>query len=134
MIMGSKIRTISQVWRDRELPPLGWDHALEADVPALDNLTRSENELERVIAVARGVELRTGGVEGSSLGVEGQPITVGATDHCRGGTTRTYIVHFNLIAWRGRTVRRGFWDEYSFNAEFTSSAGRGHSECWSDDG
>ena len=54
--------------RDGEQPLLANDHASEAFVPAFDDLTHSESEFERVVAVAGGVELFTVGEEFSGLG------------------------------------------------------------------
>lgn len=85
---GSRIRTIGHVGRDGEQPRLAFDHAEEAFVPAFDDLTRSESEFERAIAVAGGVELITVGEECSGLGVEGEPVSSGATDRYRAGMTR----------------------------------------------
>jgi len=68
------------VGRDSEPPMLAYDHVKQAFVPAGDDLTRSENEFERSVAVAGGIELSTSGEKGSGLEVEGQPTAVSDTD------------------------------------------------------
>src|SRR5258706_16337310 len=111
-----RLLTISLVGWDSEPPPLAWDHVKEAFVPAIDDLTLSEIELKRIVAIARGVELSTGGEECSGLGI-------GSTDsrrwryRCDG---RTYVMHFNGVAWRCPRLRLGDgWNVGSLDQEFS---------------
>jgi len=91
---------------DSELPLLAYDHAKEAFVPTLDDLTPSESEFERFIVIARGVEDGTGGVECSS------------------------IIHLNLIAIRRLRQRLGArWNGESLDREFGWWWCGGHWEC-----
>ena len=67
VVIGSRIRTISHVGRDDEFPLFTLDHANEAFVPALDNLTSPERDIERLPATHRGIELCPSGEECSGL-------------------------------------------------------------------
>src|SRR4051812_1280982 len=51
------LRAVGQVRRDDQLAPAADLHALDALVPALDDLTLAERERERLAVVPRGVEL-----------------------------------------------------------------------------
>lgn len=56
--------------------------------------------------------------------VEGELVTFGATDHKRAGMTRTHIMNFDHIAYRGLRERvGGRWKVDNLDRE------RGHSEC-----
>lgn len=65
--MRSRIRTITQVGGDGKYPLLALDHTKEAFIPALDNLANAKNQIERLSAIDRGVELCAGGEESSGL-------------------------------------------------------------------
>src|SRR3954451_8846985 len=54
------LRAVGEAGRDDQLAPAADLHALDALVPALDDLTLAERERERLAAVPRGVELLAG--------------------------------------------------------------------------